>query len=416
MRVATETNVVPKSGAIDFARWPDLRPPRAAPLRAAIARSALSRIARQAGVRVQFPDGSFIGPELAPVMTVTRPRDFFTRLGRQGKIGFGEGYMAGDWHSDDLVLVLEAMARNVDTLVPPRLHWLRHLHDPSHPSHEDNDRVGALRNITRHYDLSNELFATFLDVSMTYSAALFEDESETLRDGQSRKINRLLSATDVTAGSRVLEIGTGWGELAICAARRGAHVTSVTLSTEQATLARKRVADAGLSSLVDIRVEDYRDVAGRYDAVLSVEMIEAVGERWWPTYFKALEARLAPSGRIGLQAILMADDRLQATKTSWTWIHKYIFPGGLIPSEESIAAVVRDHTDLRIEDRMLFGPSYARTLQLWRDAFTWQPERVATLGFDETFRRMWEFYLAYSEAGFRSGYLDVGQFVLSRTA
>jgi cyclopropane-fatty-acyl-phospholipid synthase len=251
---------------------------------------------------------------------------------------------------------------------------------------------------------------------MTYSAALFEDESETLRDGQSRKINRLLSATDVTAGSRVLEIGTGWGELAICAARRGAHVTSVTLSTEQATLARKRVADAGLSSLVDIRVEDYRDVAGRYDAVLSVEMIEAVGERWWPTYFKALEARLAPSGRIGLQAILMADDRLQATKTSWTWIHKYIFPGGLIPSEESIAAVVRDHTDLRIEDRMLFGPSYARTLHLWRDAFTWQPERVATLGFDETFRRMWEFYLAYSEAGFRSGYLDVGQFVLSRTA
>jgi cyclopropane-fatty-acyl-phospholipid synthase len=414
MRAATLTDACPKSGAIDFTRWPDLQPPTAAPLRAAIALYALNRIARRAGVRMQFPDGSFIGPEWAPVMSIARPKDFLTRLGRQGKIGFGEGYMAGDWYADDLALVLEAMARNIDSLVPHRLQWLRRFYDPRQPGEEDNDRVGALRNITRHYDLSNELFATFLDPSMSYSSALFESECDTLEKGQSRKIDRLLAASGVTAGSRVLEIGTGWGELAIRAAQRGAHVISVTLSNEQATLARRRVAEAGLSSLVEIRVEDYRDVGGTFDAVLSIEMIEAVGESWWPTYFEVLESRLAPNGRIGLQAILMADDRLQATKTSWTWIHKYIFPGGLIPSEESIAAIVRDHTELSVVDRLLFGPSYARTLRFWREAFTSQAVRVDDLGFDETFRRMWEFYLSYSEAGFLSGYLNVGQFVLSR--
>jgi cyclopropane-fatty-acyl-phospholipid synthase len=324
--------------------------------------------------------------------------------------------MARDWYADDLVLVLEAMARNIGILVPYRLQRLRRFYDPRPPSEENNDRVGARRNITRHYDLSNELFATFLDPSMSYSSALFESECDTLEEGQSRKLNRLLAASGVTAGSRVLEIGTGWGELAIRAAQCGAHVTSVTLSKEQAKLARQRVAEAGLSSLVDIRVEDYRDVGGTFDAVLSVEMIEAVGESWWPTYFEVLESRLAPNGSIGLQSILMADDQLQATKTSWTWIHKYIFPGGLIPSEESITAIVRDHTELRVVDRLLFGPSYARTLRVWRETFTSQAERVDALGFDETFRRMWEFYLAYSEAGFLSGYLDVGQLILRRTS
>jgi cyclopropane-fatty-acyl-phospholipid synthase len=204
--------------------------------------------------------------------------------------------------------------------------------------------------------------------------------------------------------------------MALRAALRGARVTTVTLSEEQAALARKRVQQSGMSSAVDVRVEDYRDVTGQFDAVLSVEMIEAVGERWWPEYFRTLEKRLAPGGRIGLQTILMAHDRLQATKASWTWIHKYIFPGGLIPSAQAIRQTVSDYTNLQVVEQSNFGESYAITLRRWRDLFDARSERIERLGFDRTFRRMWDFYLAYSEAGFRSGYLDVAQLVLARGA
>jgi cyclopropane-fatty-acyl-phospholipid synthase len=249
---------------------------------------------------------------------------------------------------------------------------------------------------------------------MTYSSALFDSDGLSLAGAQQRKIDRLLDATGVDQGARVLEIGTGWGALALRAAQRGARVTSVTLSEAQATLARRRVEEAGMSAVVDIRVEDYRDVTGQFDVVLSVEMIEAVGERWWSQYFRTLDDRLAPSGRIGLQSILMDDDRLMATKSSWTWIHKYIFPGGLIPSEQAIERTLRDHTSLQVVDRIRFGESYAITLQHWRERFDSRSDDVLRLGFDRTFQRMWDFYLAYSEAGFRSGYLDVAQFVLAR--
>jgi cyclopropane-fatty-acyl-phospholipid synthase len=188
----------------------------------------------------------------------------------------------------------------------------------------------------------------------------------------------------------------------------------VTLSKEQAELARRRVETAGLTSCIDIRIEDYREVAGQFDAVLSVEMIEAVGERWWPQYFRTLDERLAPGGRIGLQSILMGHDHLTATKSSWTWIHKYIFPGGLIPSEQAIRQVLSEHTSLQIIDQLRFGDSYARTLRWWRHAFDANADVVERLGFDRTFRRMWDFYLAYSEAGFLSGYIDVAQFVMTK--
>ncbi len=190
-------------------------------------------------------------------------------------------------------------------------------------------------------------------------------------------------------------------------------MTSVTLSGEQANLARKRVAAENLSGPVDIRILDYRDVVGLYDAVVSVEMIEAVGERWWPVYFESLEGRLAPGGRIGLQAITMAHERLLATKSSWTWIHKYIFPGGIVPSERAMGDTIAACTSLAVVDRLSFGPSYATTLACWRERFCDRADEVEQLGFDETFRRMWSFYLAYSEAGFRSGYLDVVQLVLA---
>ena len=249
---------------------------------------------------------------------------------------------------------------------------------------------------------------------MTYSGALFTDQHSTLAMAQAHKIERLLDATGVRRGTRLLEIGTGWGELALRAARRGAHVTSLTLSNEQAALARQRVAAEGFDSAVDIREQDYRDATGTYDAIISVEMIEAVGERWWPTYFRTLDQCLAPGGRIGIQAITMAHDRLLATKSSWTWIHKYIFPGGLIPSEQVLRDTSEGCTSLDVVDRMSFGQSYATTLARWQEQFAEREAEVDRLGFDETFRRMWSFYLAYSEAGFRAGYLDVVQLVLVR--
>jgi cyclopropane-fatty-acyl-phospholipid synthase len=394
-----------------------MAPPSPAPIRAALARAAMRRIAAHAGVRVELPDGSRLGPEDGPMMCIGSPDAFFTRLGRNGKIGFGESYMAGDWDAPDLAAAIEPLARHIDSLVPGWLQWLRGLYDARQPAAEDNDRDGARSNIHRHYDLSNDLFKLFLDESMTYSSALFDDPAgETLTSAQHRKIDRLLDAAGVTRGSRVLEIGTGWGELAIRAARRGASVTTITLSEEQAALAVERSKAAGVAGLVDVRLCDYRDIDGTYDAVVSVEMIEAVGERWWPAYFEVLDRRLAPGGRVGLQAIVMPHRRMRAARHSYTWIHKYIFPGGIIPSVEAIRECVATHTSLRIADAKRFGQSYAETLRRWQQRFTAAADRVEAIGFDDTFRRMWTFYLAYCEAGFRAGYLDVVQFTMAKTA
>jgi cyclopropane-fatty-acyl-phospholipid synthase len=400
---------------VDLQRWPAMAVPRPAPLRSAVARRLLDRVASRTGIRLVFPDGRQGGDLHGPVLRVRDEEAFLTRLGRDGKVGFGEAYMAGDWDADDVVAVLEPLARHVGSLVPHQLQWLRGIYDARHPVTEDNNRAGARRNIARHYDLSNELFASFLDETMTYSSALFDaGRDQSLATSQARKIERLLDAVQLGPGMRLLEIGTGWGELSIRAARRGARVTTVTLSTEQARLARQRAGEAKVADAVDVRVQDYRDADGQYDAVVSVEMIEAVGERWWPTYFRTLEERLAPGGRVGLQAILMPHDRLLASKSSWTWIHKYIFPGGLIPSERAIDEVLAGHTSMRVLDRLHFGTSYAETLRRWRERFTSRASEVDALGFDATFRRMWTFYLAYCEAGFRAGYLDVAQLVLGR--
>jgi cyclopropane-fatty-acyl-phospholipid synthase len=405
----------PAATVVDPARWPAMAPPQPAPIRAAVARLVMARVARRTGVTVTLPDGSHFGPPGGPVLAIRNPESFFARLGRNGNIGFGEAFMAGDWDAPDPVAVLEPFARNVAALIPPRLQRLRRFYDPRLPATEDNNRRGARRNIARHYDLSNDLFAAFLDETMTYSSALFAHGfEEPLSVAQGRKIDRLLDLVKAGPGTRLLEIGTGWGELAIRAARRGAAVTTLTLSTEQAALAGRRAADAGVAANVDIRLQDYRDADGTFDAIVSVEMIEAVGEKWWPTYFRTLDERLAPGGAVGLQAILMPHDRMLASKSSWTWINKYIFPGGIIMSERAIEETLAAHTTLRVADRLHFGSSYAETLRRWRETFVAATSRIAALGFDETFRRMWTLYLAYSEAGFRAGYLDVGQFLLRR--
>jgi cyclopropane-fatty-acyl-phospholipid synthase len=399
---------------VDLERWPAMADPKSSRARARVANTLLKRVVDHTGIRVVLPDGTTWGKPGAPTLRVLNAEKFFTRLGRDGLIGFGESYMAGDWDSDELVAVLTPMARNMGTLVPPAAQWLRRWYNERHPLTEDNDLSGARQNIARHYDLSNDMFETFLDETMTYSSALFEGGNTDLKAGQDLKNQRILDSAGVTAGTSVLEIGTGWGELALQAARRGARVTTVTLSTEQAALARQRVSEANLSDRVDVRVQDYRDVEGRFDAIVSVEMIEAVGERWWPTYFRTLDDRLEPGGRIGLQAILMPHDRLMASKRSWTWIHKYIFPGGLLLSEQVIDDVCAANTSLRVVDRLHMADSYAETLRQWRDRFNADPRYVDELGFDATFRRMWTFYLAYCEAGFRSGYLNVAQLTLAR--
>jgi cyclopropane-fatty-acyl-phospholipid synthase len=401
-------------GEINYLRWPSLSPPKPAPLRSQVVRALFRRVAARCGLQFEFPDGTLIGPSDGPVLCVRDVDAVSARIGRHGKIGFGEAFMAGEWDSPDLVAVLEALARHIWEVAPAPLLWARRLCEQRPPPEEDNNRPGARRNIARHYDLSNDLFALFLDPTMTYSAAWFEHGREPLERAQRRKIDRLLDTVGVGSGRRLLEIGTGWGELAIRAARRGAQVTTVTLSSAQAEMARQRSLAAGLDSYIDVRFQDYRDVRGQYDAIVSVEMIEAVGERWWPAYFRLLDDRLAPGGRVGLQAIVMDHARMQATKRAWTWTRKYIFPGGLIPSARAIDEQLARNTTLRTLSRVHLGASYARTLSAWRDNFHNNAEQVAALGFDHTFRRMWDFYLAQSEAGFRSGYLDVAQLILDR--
>jgi cyclopropane-fatty-acyl-phospholipid synthase len=327
--------------------------------------------------------------------------------------------MVADWRCDDLAGFLTPLARHVTSIVPRPLQRMRSWWQARQPSSDDNDLPGARRNIERHYDLSNDLFALFLDETMSYSSAMWADDDTTddvakLADAQRRKIDRLLDLTRTGAGSRVLEIGTGWGELAIRAARRGAHVTSLTLSREQQALARERARSAAVGDRVDVLLRDYREVTGHYDAVLSVEMIEAVGERYWPDYFATIDRVLMPRGRAGLQAITIDHDRLLATRGSYTWIHKYIFPGGILPSLRAINEVLATHTSLRMSSCTAFGRDYARTLHAWLAKFRANAEQVAALGFDETFRRMWEFYLAYCEAGFSTGYIDVNQMLLEK--
>ncbi|GAA3219044.1 cyclopropane-fatty-acyl-phospholipid synthase family protein [Actinocorallia longicatena] len=394
-------------------RWPALqRVPRAG-YRARAARWLFRRAVADLPVRVSMAGGERLGTG-GPELRIVRPEAFFARLGAEGLIGFGEAYMAGDWEADDLPAVLTVFAGRMGGLVPRGLAALRPLVLPRPPMSEDGDPEGARRNISRHYDLSNDLFALFLDETLTYSSALFDGADPVwpeLPAAQHRKIDRLLDAVQAGPGTRLLEIGTGWGELAIRAASRGATVRSITLSSEQRELAMRRAARAGLSDRIRIDLCDYREVEGAYDAVVSVEMLEAVGERYWPVYFATVDGLLVQGGRAGIQTITMPHDRLLASRKTHTWVQKYIFPGGLIPSVEAVEGCVAA-TDLWVADRYGFGRDYARTLRLWRERFTASAESVDALGFDMTFRRMWELYLSYSEAGFRSGYLDVQQWLL----
>jgi len=392
--------------------------------RGVVARKVIQRILRGVPVTARLSTGEVYGAPLAerrPVLDVTRPQAFFARLGQSPMIGIGESYMAREWsvgEGTDLADALAPFAERLTDLIKPMFYNLRHTVLPRglNPA---NTKEGAKKNIEAHYDLSNEMFQQFLDPSLSYSSALFDtlDTRPTLADlerAQLRKVDAILDSAGVTSGSRVLEIGTGWGTLAIRAAERGATVTTVTLSVEQAALAQQRVDAAGVGEHVEIAVRDYRDQDGRFDAVVSVEMIEAVGEEFWPEYFSKIDTLLAPGGKAVIQAILIAHDRLVATRHTYTWIHKYIFPGGVLPSTDAISQVTRKHTSLHVSNIRPMGLHYAHTLRLWREQFVQNWQSVQQLGFDDRFCRMWEFYLAYCEAGFRTGYLDVAQIRIER--
>ena len=409
---------------VDSALWPDVVAVPARGVRSKMAQVLFNRAVQGLPLRVILPDGKTMGAgDLAsPVMRLVRPDQFARRLGATGLIGFGEAYQAGDWTADDLTSVLTVFAEQMSTLIPPWLQRGRALYVKHQPRRERGTRANTRTNIARHYDLSNDLFASFLDDSMTYSSALFERDDlghpnaswDLLGSAQQRKIDRLLDLAGVGPGTRVLEIGTGWGELALRAAARGAQVHSITLSQEQADLATDRIEAAGFGAQVNVELCDYRDVRGTYDAVLSVEMIEAVGYDFWPAYFSTLERVLRPGGFAGLQAITMPHERMLASRDTYTWIQKYIFPGGLIPSVRSVRESVRAHTSLRMVDDLAFGDDYAETLRIWRHRFENEARSGSDVGFDSTFGRTWSLYLAYSEAGFRSHYLDVHQFMLRK--
>ncbi|MGW1411563.1 class I SAM-dependent methyltransferase [Streptomyces sp. NPDC002403] len=409
------------SGAsVDPGRWPDIAAlPRCSRARAAGAELVTARAFARLPIRVRFPSGEVRG-SAGPLVIVHDPQACYRRLGADGLVGIGESYMAREWDtqsSGDLVAVFTLLAERAATLLPDGVQRLLRLFIPRTPANRRNTPEVARANTSSHYDLSNDLFALFLDPTMTYSSAVFDQfpaNWSTFAQAQQRKIDLLLDRAAVGAGTRLLEIGTGWGELALRAAARGAQVLSVTLSKEQLELARRRVRDAGLSNMVTVELRDFREVRGSFDAVVSVEMIEAVGREFWPEYFRRLEGALAPRGRIALQAITMPHRRMLASRRTYTWIDKYIFPGGQMPSVEALEQAAAGHTRLRTVERESFGAHYAETLRLWREQFCARQEDVDALGFDETFRRMWTLYLAYSEAGFLSRYLDVQQMLLMR--
>ena len=416
--------------APDLDRWPALasypRGPKAR-VAAAVARQLFVHTTHRLGITVSY-DGELVAGRRADLV-LHRPDEFFARIGNDGLIGFGESYMSGAWDASDLAGTLTVLCSQISDLLPVWMQRMRAAYVARPPRSQRNSRRNTRANIAHHYDLSNDLFAMFLDPTLSYSSAMFDTDVVTepdhvrlvapvpgtdLNDAQARKIERILDVAAVGAGTRVLEIGTGWGELAIRAARRGATVRSVTLSGEQQALARERIAAAGLTDRISVDLLDYREVTGTYDAVVSVEMIEAVGHEYWTTYFQAIDGLLAPGGTVAIQAITMPHQQMLATRNTWTWINKYIFPGGFLPSVTALEDVTRTHTSLRLTGRTSFGSHYAETLRQWDDRFTRASADVLGLGFDETFLRLWHFYLSYSRAGFASEYLDVQQLTFMR--
>jgi cyclopropane-fatty-acyl-phospholipid synthase len=331
-----------------------------------------------------------------------------------GTIGFAESYMDGLWDCPDIVALVTLAIANERALGLDHDGnlALRLVERVRHALHR-NTRRGSQRNIAYHYDLGNAFYAAWLDGGMTYSSALFADRRDDLETAQLRKYRAIADLLDLAPGQHVLEIGCGWGGFAELAAGEGCTVTGLTVSRAQRDYAAERLARAGLAPRAEIRLQDYRDVDGRYDRIASIEMIEAVGEKHWPTYFARLRALLKPGGAAVLQAITIADERFESYRRCPDFIQRYIFPGGMLPAPSVMRQAAR-RAGLTLIEGPRFASSYAHTLALWQERFQAAWPRIAALGFDRRFKRMWEYYLAYCEAGFRSGTLDVGLYRLER--
>jgi len=340
----------------------------------------------------------------------------FRRMLTRGDVGFAEGYIAGDWSSPDLTALIALAAENVarldrvfEGLWPVRLYrqLTHHL--------KRNSAKGSRRNIAFHYDLGNDFYRLWLDESMTYSSACAILQGQSLEDAQAAKIARIAKLLDIGTDQTALEIGCGWGALAAALAETGVHVTGLTLSEEQLAFAQRRVAIGRLEDRTDLRLQDYREVDERFDRIVSIEMLEAVGEAYWPVYFDRLRRCLKPGGRIVLQAITIRDDRFDSYKRSPDFIQRYIFPGGMLPTP-GILGDQAAGAGLRIINSETFGTGYADTLAEWRRRFDAAWDQIAALGFEPSFKRLWDYYLSYCEAGFRTGTIDVGLYVLEQRA
>jgi cyclopropane-fatty-acyl-phospholipid synthase len=375
---------------------------------------------RRGTLDITLPDGRVLrcgGLEPGPAAEMTvHDYGFAWRLARGGDIGIAEAYLRREWDTPDLTRFLHVFCLNHDLIqtmlgdqplariVQLARHWFNR-----------NTRRQARRNIFAHYDIGNSFYSAWLDPSMTYSSALFENGTEDLTAAQRNKYRRLAEAINLQPGQSVLEIGCGWGGFAeYVATTYDARVVGLTISTEQRDFAQKRMQAAGLADKVEIRLQDYRDERGRYDRIASIEMIEAVGEQFWPQYFSQLRDRLAPGGFAGIQAITIQDRFFNTYRREVDFIQRYVFPGGMLPSPQVLKALGEKFGVPVIRER-IFGEDYARTLATWRDNFRAAWPNLTPLGFDERFRRLWEYYLAYCEAGFLSGNIDVRQVVFAKT-
>jgi len=369
---------------------------------------------------VQFPDRSskvYGTGEMPHAAISLRNWNVFLASMKSGDIGFAETYIAGDWTTPALSDLLRVMIQNrrvVEDLIYGSW-WGRMIYRVKHLLNR-NHKANSRKNIHAHYDLGNAFYELWLDGTMNYSSALFEgDFSRSMQAAQNAKVRRALQVTDVKAGSRVLEIGCGWGALAEMATlEMSAHITGVTLSTEQLAFANARMKWNGKEDQADLRLQDYRDIDdGPYDAVCSIEMIEAVGQEYWPTYFQTISNMLKPGGKACIQSIVIDDALFDRYVKSTDFIQQYIFPGGCLPSPSEFRRQAR-LAGLEVIDELKFGPDYAETLRRWRHDFMAHEAQVLTLGFDTAFIRTWEFYLAYCEAAFDEANTDVIQFTLKK--
>jgi cyclopropane-fatty-acyl-phospholipid synthase len=374
---------------------------------------------KHGALHLQLPDGSsaHFGDDSYPVTLRLHNWTMFSAVMKSGDIGFAETYINGGWTTDSLTGLIELFIHNrhqVESLVYGRwwgnlLYRLKHLFNR-------NSRAGSRKNIHAHYDIGNDFYTLWLDPSMTYSSALFSHpQTDNLQDGQHAKYRRIVEQLQLKPGAKVLEIGCGWGGFAeVVAKHSSSHVTGLTLSTEQLSFAQKRMLDAGLAKQTDLKLMDYRDCEGQFDAIASIEMFEAVGESYWPTYFECIARNLKNGGRACIQTIVIADELFERYRVGTDFIQQYIFPGGMLPSPSVFKSQAKKQ-GLKVVDEFAFGLDYARTLAEWRQAFKKELKQVRAQGFDEKFLRTWEFYLSYCEAGFRANSISVMHFTLENS-